>query len=361
MVTRCLQDSPPAQQQSRMEDHQNAHGLDEDLNSDTTSQLPAPATNSGASSLSVPTLLSEQQKLVFGAMNKRLTDFLAARVEQTIQSTVMEGLPLLEVGPSKAKLQEALVYKFVRNVDVLEAYCEQNLLTVRNYAPATRKRIVQVLTTGEKSLQTLEHIEDNRSSSSLDIEIPRKDMLPSSSDTKLLHDGLSQLQERLKAARMVRNGLISQRKSLVRAQSMASRVVESLRKHDPVVNINGGAAVVTQQVNSAITSGNSIAQLSLEAQHVLDKLKSRRDKRLLPSQSEEHEDDDPFFVAAASSKQPRLSLEENYLRDRKQLGLLQDSTNISGTSDVGDKRSPTYHLNAIKNLLKGNVNNVNSP
>jgi hypothetical protein len=348
MVTIAFEDSSP--QQQCQEDMPNIP-VDETQKSEHENysmQPDAAASPHLETDSSVPTLLSEQDHVVFGRMNHELTDFLAGRIEETIQRTVMGGLPLLEDGPAKTQLQDTLVYKFVRNIDVLEAYCAQNVTTLRKYPPATRKRIVQVLRNGERvldSLPTSPFIDSNNSI--LETSIPTKDMLPSKSESKSLQDDLVNLQERLKAARSVRNDLLVQQKSLQRAQSITSRFMETLEKHRPMVDTDASSSMVMQQVNAVVTDGNSVHQLTEEAQTILDKL--NRQKRPPASKADE-EEYDPFFSETVV-KQPRLSLEEAYHQDRKHLGLLRDTTNGQGNEDTEDI-SPVAKLTFIKNLLK---------
>ncbi|KAG7351743.1 hypothetical protein IV203_007791 [Nitzschia inconspicua] len=354
------QDSPPERIQRRREHvptpSSDEHKHDGDSMDEGDSSQSAPTSTPAASSSSIPLLLSEQDNYVFGSLNKDLTDFLAERIEQTLQNTVVEGLPLLENGPAKTQLQETLVYKFVRNIDVLEAYCEQNVLTLRKFAPATRKRIVQVLKHGNDSLTSIPSFDDSISISNSDtVIIPTKDMIPSSADSKTLQDDLEQLQERLNAARQVRNDLLVQRKSLERAQSITNRLMETLQQHKPMIDTDGTSSTIVQQVNTVVTDGNSVHELTEEAKTILEKLK-RQEKRPSSSQPEEHELDDPYF-ANTMVKQPRLSLEEVYHRDRKELGLLRDTTN---SSDKGNRVSPSAKLIAFKNLLKGKSKVKNS-
>ncbi|KAG7365852.1 hypothetical protein IV203_028522 [Nitzschia inconspicua] len=356
MVTISFEDSPPERIQRR-EEHvpipsSDEHGHDgtsmDDGDSSQSESTSTPAASSSSSS-SIPLLLSEQDNYVFCNLNKDLTDFLAERIEQTLQNTVVEGLPLLENGPAKTKLQETLVYKFVRNIDVLEAYCAQNVLTLRKHAPATRKRIVQVLKHGKGSLSSIPSFDDSNSISNSDtVIIPTKDMIPSSADSKTLQDDLEQLQERLNAARLVRNDLLVQQKSLERAQSITHRLMETLEQHKPMIDTDRTSSTIVQQVNTVVMDGNSVHELTEEAKTILDKLK-RQEKRPSSSQPEEQEFDDPFF-SNTMVKQPRLSLEEVYNRDRKELGLLRDTTN---SSDKGNRVSPSAKLIAFKNLLKG--------
>jgi hypothetical protein len=318
--------------------------------SDASSTCPTVATTT---TTSLPLSLSEQDHVVFGSINHDLTDFLAARIEHTIQQTVMEGLPLLDDGPPKMKLQQTLVYKFVRNIDVLEAYCAENILTLRKYHPSTRKRIVQVLQQGEVSLEDVPYPRNDsgRRDKCTDSIIPTKDMIPSSTASKSLQDELENLHERLKAARSARDDLLVQQKSLARAQSFISLVMQVLELHKPMVDVDGSLPMVSHQVDTVVTDGHSVHELIQEAQTILNKI--NRPKRPSASQSQNDdnglEDDSVFYQTLL--KHPRLSLEEKYKRDLIQLGLLRDTTNQETRFDDGETVNASK-LKALKKMLK---------
>jgi hypothetical protein len=310
----------------------------------------------------IPTSLSEQDDLVYGTLNHDLADVLAERIQDAVTKG-LDDLPLFEdEGLTKSKLHDTLIHKFVRNIDVLEAYSAHHVLTLRPFPLAKRKRIVQVFLKGKESLEDISLATD-REASSATANIPTRNQLPSQQERTALQDELERLQDRLKKAKLERRNLLLQQRSLQRAEQLSSKVTETLESHHPDT-INPA----NQQVMAAVTDGNSLQELTAEAQTILEKLDRQKRGRTELQEEDNDDDDDPFF-AKPMNKHPRLSLEEEYRRQRKQLGLLTDCTNHQNATDTtadGDDKDadsttairPNVILKSLRNLLKPNSSSV---
>ncbi|KAL3908857.1 MAG: hypothetical protein SGILL_008320 [Bacillariaceae sp.] len=348
MVTIAIEDSPPQQQVAPA-------GLVSEVpplrNATATSSV-STQDQDAATSDEIPTTPIEQDSLVFGTLNRDLTDFLAERIRHAVQHHVVKELPLLEEeAAARHQLQETLVYKFVRNIDVLEAYCEEKVLTLRNFPPAKRKRIIQVMKKGKSSLPDIALPPSAMTAAS---SLPTKDMIPSQDDMKDLQQDVQQLQIRLEAARATRNALLAEQHGLDKAEAAIDKVTETLQQHQETTTTS-----VTTQVNAKVTDGNSVQHLTQEAQTIVEKLDTKQREKRQRRQGEEAngtqddenaEEDDPFFASSAvTTKQPRLSLEENYRRDCKALGL-QDKTNTDANLEAPS--APLAKVRGLKQLLK---------
>lgn len=335
----------------------------------TKSSSPSPTTNDAAP----PTTLHDQDVVVYGTLNQDLADALALRI-QTALSMEVDSLPLLQDGTSKTELRSTLCHKFLRNVDVLEAYSAHNLLTLRNHPPGRRKRIVQVLSTGRRlnlqefdgdrpivSLGSNNNNDGNTSSSSSSsstFRYPTREEIPSMEEVTNLQGEIVQLQEQLQDARARRNELLVEEKSSERAERVANNIVRTLQHVDHASVIGK----VQSKVSAAVQSGQTVSDLTLEAEvlsQTLDGMKRTR------RQSDGDNDggmassplSDPLWDDLASSsssmnksKIPRLSLEETYHRDRSRLGLqLQDSTNSRNNNNVWNQN---VSLASIQDTLK---------
>ena len=202
-------------------------------------------------------LVEDADMIVYGTINTELQDALAAGIERAIVEGV-ERLPLLnnnsyrkrkslgvvppplhnatkdtsllvpfdeqpketrkeneeeeeeETTTPKQRLIETLRYKFVRNVDVLEAYCACHVLTVQHHPPGRRKRIVQVMQQGLESLTPPILPTTTTTRPASETVIPQNQSeLPSDEDVQCVKDEVEQLQVKLATARRERNELLA--------------------------------------------------------------------------------------------------------------------------------------------------------
>jgi hypothetical protein len=354
MVTIALEDSPT--QEAPPAKNVEVSSQQPEAEPISTSSTKDRATTSAE----VPTNLTDQDTLVFGSLNRELTDFLAERVRLAVEKEIVKGLPLLEdEDVARHQLQEKLVYKFVRNIDVLEVYCEHNVLTLRKFPPAKRKRIAQVMLQGKESLPDIAFppmtVNTNEGTSAA---LPTKDMIPSQIDMDSLRQELQQLQLHLEAARSTRNNLLLERHSLDTAQRTIGKIARTLEQH----SVNTSSA--PSEVNARVTDGNSVRHLTQEAQAIMDNLDARKEKRKQMGENGKGTDDDdsndnPFFASPVVAKQPRLSLEEAYRRDCQQLGLRDTTNTVNGQDNKSSENLaeavstlPVSKLHALKQMLK---------
>eukprot|EP00536_Pseudo-nitzschia_multiseries_P003548 jgi/Psemu1/284481/fgenesh1_pg.56_\ len=322
----------------------------------------------------------EKDFAVFGRLNTQLADALAERIEAAIAWGV-DSLPLLDddcyrgsngrqnntnssnnstIGnPSpKERLRETLRYKFVRNVDVLEAFCAHHVLTLRKHPPARRKRIVAVLRDGPRALDppldatAPEIIGDggngNAASQSLPEQqqqhYPTRSDLPTPDECASLSRDLDRLRADLAEARSRRNELVAELASIRRAGDVAAGAAGAIRESSATV---GNARL---KVRGFVEDSRVLDQLKDDAKTLtgkLDTIKRNRD----PSDTGTTfgvGDDDPLDRIIA--KRPKvLAPMEAYQRDRRVLGLLRDSTNDS-VNDNGNTNGNATRLELLKSV-----------
>ena len=325
---------------------------DRDETMDTSNSMDIEATTK-ATKLSVPKLeasvssssLSGQDMAVFGTLNAKLADAFTETIEAAITDGV-HSLPLLDGDihtqttedtadkdkPPKQRLWEAIRYRFVRNVDVLEAYCGHNLLTLRKHPPATRKRIVAFLKNGADALPPLEAKENtSEEATETSSNYPTRSQLPSETETKQLAEEIEKLQADLQSAKEQRNALLAALESANKAQQAVEGVVATVQANLP-------EGPIQAQVGDKVEQGNTLGLLKDETQSLVRKLETIQQDRK-PSQKDDSFDfvqrDDPLFRAsnrAGNKRHKPLSLEEAYHKDRRQMGLLTDSSNNTAIS-----------------------------
>jgi len=339
-------------------------------------------TTSNSHQISIPKLqkvqttltLAEQDALVYGNLNSEFADALTREIEAAITESV-NSLPLLDGnnfrGKSltnlednetskdkeeesdktpKERLWDTLRYKFVRNVDVLEAYCAYHVLTLRKHPPARRKRIVSVLKDGFNVLPALETQEETPE---VNQSYPTRSEIPSKEEQESLVKELELLKAEIEAAKEKRNALKVELESAKLAEQAASEVVTTLEENMP--------EDVHKDVFTKAEQSNTMGLLAEEAKTLIGKLDGI--KRNRADDGEENfefvQREDPLFKASNRMGNKRhkkpLTLEEAYRQDRRQLGLLRDSTNDDNNSSVV---APT--MTALKAMLLPSSNDSKS-
>ncbi len=291
-----------------------------------------------------PLSLEEQDLAVFGELNARFADAFTEHIEAAITNGV-DSLPLLdgncyrgnscqsaETKPPKQRLWDALRYRFVRNVDVLEAYCGHHVFTLRKHPPARRKRIVSLMR-GE-SLPVLEENNETKVGENGGEEVakyPTRQEIPSKEEQTNLVEELSKLKADLESAKQKRNALLAAVESAKRAEQAVVDVVATVEANIPTTKEGS----IKNDVRKKVEIGNTVGLLAEEAKSLVTKLDQiKRDRSNQKDDDEGGFDfvqrDDPLFKAsnrAGSKRHKPLSLEDAYRKDRRQLGLLTDSTN----------------------------------
>lgn len=307
-----------------------------------------------------PITLEDQDEAVYGSINHDMADALAARVETAIQINVIDALPLLQNDQgAKDRLKETLVHKFVRNVDVLEAYCAHNIMTLRKHPIARRKRIVHVVqmmpldgsldheqirtsleATAAVSMDKNFTKEEERRTTMDDFQYPAKDELPTPEQKAQLNADLQLLQRQLAQAKERRNELLVQAASLTNAETVAGQASIALKAVAGTMIQEGQ---IHADATKRVAQGQTIGDLTTEARKAITKLEhAKRDRAESSSSSQTKvghltgdnssetvgmDVDDPLASKdLPPSPKKRLSLEECYQRDKNQLRL-QDTTN----------------------------------
>jgi len=258
-----------------------------------------------------------------------------------------------ETTTPKQRLIETLRYKFVRNVDVLEAYCACHVLTVQHHPPGRRKRIVQVMQQGLESLTPPILPTTTTTRPASETVIPQNQSeLPSDEDVQCVKDEVEQLQVKLATARRERNELLALEESTNRAEQLMDTVKSSTTFQEEFSN-ETKMAEIKQDISKMVTDGNTMAHFNEEAKGMMtkletiqqikdDKKKNGKDTKTNDDTEEEFDFDfekqqdtmmldplGPAVITRNRSTQPILSMQELYDQDRKQLGLFQDSTNAA--------------------------------
>jgi hypothetical protein len=293
----------------------------------TSNTAAAPSSSLSTSSLS---LLSEQDQVVYGTLNKELADVLAEQITIAIRNGV-DSLPLLDddcyrkssntssntssrtakqqekkqddhqaetndndaktkkttsdTGTPKQNLCQTLKYKFIRNVDVLESYCAHHLFTLKKHLPARRKRIVSTITSNglevlplssstseqeqQKSNEQEEEEEDDHSpttTTTTTTSIRSKNELPSSKEVSNLMNEVSTLQKQLELMRKERNELLVLQESTKRAEVYVNEITKT------ATTTAGDNKEIIQKTEIVVTDGNTIGRLADEAKNMIQKL-----------------------------------------------------------------------------------------
>mmetsp|Transcript_6531 Transcript_6531/g.15869 ORF Transcript_6531/g.15869 Transcript_6531/m.15869 type:complete len:375 (-) Transcript_6531:180-1304(-) len=305
----------------------------------------------------VPSSLEDQDLVVFGDLNARFADAFAEQIEAAISKGV-DSLPLLDGDcyrgnssqkasseeidnkPPKQRLWDALRYRFVRNVDVLEAYCGHHLFTLRKHPPARRKRIVRVMRDGVGCLSPLNANDETKGTNGEEepTAYPTRSELPSEEERKDLVEELSRLQAELEAAKQKRNALLASVEASKRAEQAVADVVATVEANIPTLQ----DGTIRSNVSDKVEKGNTVGLLAEEAKSLVGKLDGIKRDRNKKKESDDEEfdfvqQDDPLFKASnrvGNKRHKPLSLEEAYRKDRRQLGLLTDSTNDNGSKVI---------------------------
>ena len=315
---------------------------------------------------SVPSSLEDQDLAVFGDLNARFADAFTEQIEIAITKGV-DSLPLLDGDcyrgnssqkassdeidnkPPKQRLWDALRYRFVRNVDVLEAYCGHRLFTLRKHLPARRKRIVTVMRNGVECLSPLnanDETKGNKNGEEEPTKYPTRSELPSEEQRKDLVSELFRLQAELEAAKQKRNALLASVESSKRAEQAVADAVATVEANIPTLQ----DGTIRSNVSDKVEKGNVVGLLAEEAKSLVGKLDGIKRDRNKKKESDDEEfdfvqQDDPLFKASnrvGNKRHKPLSLEEAYRKDRRQLGLLTDSTN--------DIASKGINLSALRSM-----------
>lgn len=378
-------DVEPTPEEAKLQDEPDSKNATDNVESESDTSPPA----------ETATTLEDQDAVVYGTISHDMADMLVEQIEEAIQTSVIGQLPLLQNNQeAKERLKSKLRYKFVKNVDVLEAYCDHNVLTLRKHPIARRKRIVKVLELMKKAADAGTSIESlmEKSSESDFIEAalnatavipvgggddatvveyfatsqegtkhPTKDEIPTTQQISELDDELETLKQKIAKAKERRDRLLAQTASIFQADAISCLASEAV-----LVPFPTRFREAAEQCIERVSQGQLIGDLTAEAERTverLDALKRARPQRQHDDielsqksagsrQNEENndmtDDFDPLssqddHLASRLTKK-RLSLEEAYQRDKKQLGL-QDKTN----SDLA----------AARELLKPRVRSVN--
>ena len=327
------------------------------------------------------TLLEEQNDSVYGTISHDMADVLVDQIEDAIQTTVIDALPLLQ-NNQKAKelLMSTLRHKFVRNIDVLEAFCDHNILTLRKHPVARRKRIVEVVqlmkniaadgVDGENMKHNSDSVDPIQAAlnatalipmdgfvpttmpveetgvSTEGFKHPSKDDIPTAEQKADLDTDLESLQKKLAEAKERRDRLIVKTASISQADIITTQASDAALDPHPT-RFRQSKSLCSEFVSQ----GQTIGDLTAEAERTLERLETLKQKRPYKQQNDDivfsqrsndeentTDDFDPLSSQDGAASRPpkkRLSLEEAYLRDKKQLGL-QDATNtgLSATLEL---------------------------
>lgn len=274
-----------------------------------------------------PTTIEEADKLLFGSMNSEIADALAERVRVAIADGV-ESLPLLTDAAKATAMAKRIEQIYMLNVDLIEAYGNRNIFTIRHYQPKRRQRILQAYL-GEDLLPLPESKMSSQKPSQTDANevsqpYPTKEQIPSPEATSALQDELSKLKEQLDEERSKQNQLIAKQKSLQDAIKVSNEAVHSL-----VVSSEDN---VQEPVSRAISAGKSIQEMTKEGKELMKDLdESKRGRG-----DDENDGQGIPSTQLPVIKKKRQSLEEEYRTDRMVLG---SNNNIQS-------------LQAVRNLLK---------
>jgi hypothetical protein len=289
----------------------------------------AKANNNASTTATTATTAEENDEdtVLFGSMNADIANALADRIHAAIAQGV-ESLPLLQAtGPLVISIEQS----YMRIVDVIEAYGRRNIFTIAHYPPRHRQRILlQATATATTTLQQTNNDDNDDKENATpespkaeggdvsskmknpeSFEYPSKEQIPSPEAISDLDKELSQLHERLQAARKRRNELLVKQQSLEGAKSVASKTMDSLQSLDDSRDVQG-------PVTAAIMGGQGVQELTREGKQLIAKLDdSKRDR------SDDEEEDSHTFQTNVRKK--RLSMEEEYREQRRTVDTTLDS------------------------------------
>lgn len=253
--------------------------------------------------------VEEQDERLFGSLNSEIADALADCVREAVVSGV-ESLPLVSDQEKSRALEQEIGRTCMRNIDIMEAYGSRNIFTLRNYPRRRRLRVVQhaldntSLQDAPKKSDTTEDYIDVVRHQSVTLNLPSILERPSFGQMNELEHELAELQDKLNAARFLRDELTSKYHGLENASTVSCAAVTSL------LEVSTGD--VASPVNQVVSSGKFLRQLSNEGKEMIRQLDTRKKER----NSDEENDGIPVFVKN-QTKRKRLSMEEEYKLDKE--------------------------------------------
>ena len=326
----------------------------------TGSTASSPATSTNALQETTGTL-QEQEAIVFGSntIAEDLADAMAEFVKRSIQSGV-ESLPLLlqedvvkqqPLSKTAALVVDKIQRPYMKYIDVMQAYAERNIFTLRHWPPRRRQRIVVqqqqhlgnpnvsasdasedqplALPVPTATLQATEAISSSPSSSSergsscLWYPSPQ-DRMPTQEEMTVLQEDLSHLAKQLQTAKDYRTELLEQCDSLAATRSLTAGAVQALEATDPTM-----VATITTTVTMG---GQGLQELTREANRVQSELGKRKQQHQNSNNNQDDENGnnnnneyilDDLEGAGHSSRLPKnnkkrvLTLEEAYFHERQ--------------------------------------------
>ena len=193
----------------------------------------------------------EADKILFGAMNADMADHLAVCIDKALDQGV-STLPCLD-DEKQQTMKGLLSKKFMKNVDVVESYCQRNIFTLRQQTP---KRVADVLALFQNLPEgnvpelvepTMDEVEEDSSSQLCEM--------PSLADIPTM-DQLVDLEHELVRLRQQYTQLILKRAALERdnetwsaAQNLANFASETLGQvlRNPQQQIVNPVTIVVEQ------------------------------------------------------------------------------------------------------------------
>ena len=325
------------------------------------------------------TIKMNVDRVVFESMNEELADSLAETLQTAINHGV-ESLPLLSDPDKTTFLKETISEKYMRSVDVIEAYGRRNIFTIRHHPSNHRTQIIEALTNTSNNKDNkdndMEQKNDETSSlksppsaissspsstatkeeegeeeegtkqegsesSKTEFQYPSKEDIPSMEAIRSIQEELNRLKTELKALQGRQQQLRVEKVSMESAQRISSESICTIRKIDE--------DNVQSSVTTAVMGGQTIQELTEQGKDVIRKLDdTKKTKR-------EEADDDEIgcgvgddsmlddmlhkTLLGVANKKTRLSLEDQYRNDRKQVVTTIDSLTTVMNQLKGEKEN----------------------
>jgi hypothetical protein len=285
-------------------------------NQEAAASVPvSPAVSNNETTLEESTM-EDVNTVVFGSLNGRIADAFADRIQAALSEGV-QSLPLLYESTKGDALLAKLQKSYLKNVDIVEAYGERNIFTLKMYPPKRRQRITRAfLDENHESKQpkTSSTITTFENSS---YQYPAEDQIPSQEQSQNLQDELQALRAQLQAARLRRNALLVANTS----RKVSHQATDQLSASLPLQDLD----TIHTSVTAAVMGGQGMEQLQEQGKQALNKLENSKRERNNLVEDEE-------LLVPPSKK--RVSLEEHYRGQRQMVDTNLDS------------------LEAVRNLLK---------
>jgi hypothetical protein len=378
----------------------------------TSGAIAAAATAAAAATLTATSttasLLSEQDQVVYGTLNKELADVLAEQITIAIRNGV-DSLPLLDddcyrkssntssntssrtakqqekkqddhqaetndndaktkkttsdtdTGTPKQNLCQTLKYKFIRNVDVLESYCAHHLFTLKKHLPARRKRIVSTITSNGLEVLPLSSSsseqEQQKSNEQEEEEEEEDDHSPTTTTTIIRSKNelpsskeVSNLMNEVSALQKQLELIRKERNELLVLQESTTRAEVYVNE---ITNTSATSATDTNNVVSkVVTDGNTIGRLADEAKHMIQKLDTtttttkKRGKEGDDNDDEDGEDEDHFdFEQQDHNNGSNKRLKPLSMKETYEQDKKQLGLSLNNDANTNDG------LNTIKDML----------